>query len=47
MENSKHIGSNFDDFLRDEGIFEVVEVAAFKRVLAYLLQKESEKAEKG
>jgi hypothetical protein len=39
---NKHIGSNFDDFLRDEGILEEVEVAALKSVLAYLLQKEME-----
>ena len=37
---NKHIGSDFDDFLRDEGIFEEVEVAALKSVLAYLLKKE-------
>lgn len=37
---NKHIGSDFDDFLKAEGILEEVEVAALKSVLAYLLQKE-------
>ena len=42
MKKNKHIGSDFDDFLREEGILEEVEVAALKSVLAYLLQKEME-----
>ncbi len=29
-----HIGSNFDDFLKDEGIFEEVQAKALKRALA-------------
>lgn len=40
MKKNKHIGSDFDDFLREEGIFEEVEVSALKSVLAFLLQKE-------
>jgi len=39
---NKHIGSTFDDFLKEEGIFEEAEVTALKRVLAFLLQKEME-----
>lgn len=31
---NKHIDSNFDDFLRAEGIFEEVEAAALNRVVA-------------
>jgi hypothetical protein len=30
---NKHIGSNFDDFLMDEGIYEEVQARALKRVL--------------
>jgi len=40
MKKNKHVGSNFDDFLRGEGILEEVEVSALKSILAYLLQKE-------
>ena len=29
-----HTGSNFDDFLKDEGVFEEVQAKALKRVLA-------------
>lgn len=32
---NKYIGSDFDDFLREEGILEEVEAAAIKKVLAY------------
>lgn len=39
---NKHIGSDFDDFLREEGILEEVEAAAIKRVIAYDLQMEME-----
>jgi antitoxin HicB len=31
---NQHIGSNFDDFLREEGIYEEVEAAALKKVIA-------------
>jgi len=31
---NRHRGSNFDDFLRDEAIFEDVQAAAVKRALA-------------
>ncbi len=33
--SKKHIGSSFDDFLREEGLLVQVEVVAIKRVLAY------------
>lgn len=36
---SKQIGSNFDDFLEEEGVLAEVEDIAVKRVLAYQLQK--------
>lgn len=32
---SEHIGSDFDDFLRDEGMQEEVTAAALKRVIAW------------
>lgn len=31
----KHLGSDFDDFLREEGLLEEAEAVASKRVLAY------------
>jgi hypothetical protein len=32
-----HIGSNFDDFLREEGIFAEVEAEAIKKVIACMI----------
>lgn len=32
---SNHIGSNFDDFLAEQGILEEVSAAALKRVIAW------------
>ena len=40
----KHIGSDFDDFLRDEGILDDAEAVATKRVIAYQLTQEMERA---
>ncbi|QXD13929.1 helix-turn-helix domain-containing protein [Rhodocaloribacter litoris] len=34
-----HIGSDFDDFLEEEGMLAEVEAAALKRVLAYQLRQ--------
>ena len=34
---NKHIGSDFDDFLKEEGIREEVTAAAIKRVIAWQL----------
>lgn len=34
----RHIGSKFDDFLTEEGIFEAVDAAAIKRVIAMKIQ---------
>jgi predicted XRE-type DNA-binding protein len=42
---SKHIGSNFDDFLEAEGVLAEAEAIAVKRVLAFQL-KELMKAQK-
>ncbi len=38
--NKKRIGSHFDDFLREEGIFEQAEATAIKRVIAFQIEKE-------
>jgi predicted XRE-type DNA-binding protein len=40
---SKHRGSNFEDFLKDEGIFEECNAEAVKRVIAFQLEKELKK----
>lgn len=37
--NKKHIGSDFDDFLREEGLLDDAEVVASKRVLAYQISQ--------
>ena len=42
---SKHIGSNFDDFLEEEGVLAEAEAIAVKRMLAFQL-KELMKAQK-
>jgi antitoxin HicB len=33
--NNKHIGSNFDDFLEEEGLLAEVEANAIKRVISF------------
>ena len=38
--NKKHIGSKFDDFLKEEKLFEQVQAAAIKRVVAYQIAEE-------
>lgn len=35
----QNLGSNFDDFLKEEGIFAEVEAAAVKRVIAYEIER--------
>lgn len=35
-----HIGSDFDDFLSDEGLLEVTTALAIKRVIAWQLDEE-------
>lgn len=37
---NKHIGSDFDDFLREEGILAEVEATAMKRVIAFQIDQE-------
>ena len=40
---NNNIGSNFDDFLKEEGLYDEVQAVAIKKVLAYQVQKELEK----
>jgi len=37
--SKRHIGSGFDDFLRDEGLLAQAEAVAIKRVLAYQIER--------
>ncbi|GHU11894.1 Fis family transcriptional regulator [Betaproteobacteria bacterium] len=37
--NNEHIGSDFDDFLQEEGIFEEVEAGAIKKVVASMIER--------
>jgi DNA-binding Xre family transcriptional regulator len=41
--NKKHIGSNFDDFLKEENLYERVQAIAIKRVIAYQIAEEMKK----
>jgi DNA-binding Xre family transcriptional regulator len=36
---SQHIGSNFDDFLTEEGLLAEAEAVAVKRVIAYQIEQ--------
>ena len=40
MKKNRHIGANFDSFLKEEGLLEQAEAVAAKRVLAFLIQRE-------
>ena len=42
---NKYIGSDFDDFLREEGILAEVEAVAIKRVIAFQIQQEVERCQ--
>jgi len=39
MNNNPHIGEDFDDFLRDEGIYAEVTATAIKRALALQIEQ--------
>jgi len=41
--NNQHFGSNFDDFLAEENLLELVEATAIKRVIAYQIEQEMTK----
>ncbi len=38
--NDQHLGSNFDEFLAEEGLLAEVEATAIKRVIAYQIEQE-------
>lgn len=41
--DKKHIGGDFDDFLREEGILDEAEAVATKRVIAFQIAQEMER----
>lgn len=42
MKKNKHIGSNFDDFLKEEGILEEIEEVVAKKII-FQMEKEMKK----
>jgi antitoxin HicB len=40
MKKNKHIGSNFDDFLREEGMLEEIEEVVAKKTFVFQMEKE-------
>lgn len=38
--SAKNLGSNFDDFLREEGLYETATAVAWKRVIAFQVAEE-------
>jgi antitoxin HicB len=44
VKRNVHIGSDFDDFLREEGIYDETHAVAVKRVLASQLEQDMKKA---
>lgn len=44
MKSNKHIGSSFDEFLREEGLLEHADAVATKRVVAFLIQREMKRS---
>lgn len=43
MSKNKHIGSDFDDFLKEEGIYEECTAEAINRVAAFQIAEEMKK----
>lgn len=43
MNKNRHVGTNFDDFLKEEGLLAEAEATAVKRVLAYQIDQEMAK----
>ncbi|MCK5192338.1 MAG: XRE family transcriptional regulator [Desulfobulbaceae bacterium] len=43
INKNKHIGSNFDEYLKDEGILEESQAAAAKRVIAFQIEEAMKK----
>jgi predicted XRE-type DNA-binding protein len=44
MKRNVHVGSDFDDFLREEGLYDETQAMAVKRVLALQLEQDMKKA---
>lgn len=44
MANNPHVGGDFDDFLRGEGLLDDAEAVAAKRVIAFQIAREMERA---
>ena len=44
MANDTHIGGDFDDFLRSEGLLDDAQAVAAKRVIAFQIAQEMERA---
>jgi antitoxin HicB len=44
MQENTHIGSNFDDFLIDEGLLAQAEAVAVKRVVAFYIEADMKRA---
>lgn len=42
MMKNKHIGTNFDDFLQEEGLLATAKATAVKRIIAHQIEKEME-----
>ncbi len=45
MIDQQHVGSNFDDFLRDENLLDDAEAVAAKRVVAFQIAQEMKRAQ--
>ncbi len=43
MKKNRHIGSNFDDFLKEEGLLEEIEEVVAKRIFVFQMEKEMKK----
>ena len=43
MADNPHTGSSFDDWLKEEGLYEACTAAALKRVLAWQIEREMQK----
>lgn len=43
MKKNKHIGSNFDDFLKEEGVLEEIEEVVAKKIFVFQIEKEMKK----
>jgi antitoxin HicB len=43
--DNRHVGGDFDDFLRDEGLLDEAECVAAKRVIAHAIAREMERVD--